>query len=404
MKNKQPKSKQRKELELSIVMPCLNEAETLQTCIEKANTFLKTNQIQGEVVIGDNGSTDGSLEIAETCGARVIHVPVRGYGAALFHATLEARGKFVIMADSDDSYDFLRLEGILEKLREGYDLVMGNRFAGGILPGAMPWKNRFIGNPVLSFIGRLFFRVPVKDFHCGLRGFRKEAFEKMDLQTTGMEYASEMVMKATLNKMKITEVPVKLHPDGRSRKPHLRPFRDGWRHLKFMLLYSPRWLFLYPGSFLLLAGIAGLLWLFPHSQKLGSLTLDIHSMLYAGLGILAGLQLVITSILMKEYTIQRRLLPADRYTSFLRTKVSPESIMLLGLLILIGGFLFFFFALQGWQASGFGEMQPADTMRLAIPSVVLILSGFQIFLAAWILALFRIKTKDSQRPDFTRDS
>jgi glycosyltransferase involved in cell wall biosynthesis len=234
------------EIELSIVMPCLNEAETLQSCIRKARNFLVEHGVRGEIVIGDNGSTDGSRLLAEQEGARVVNVSTRGYGAALFRATSAARGRYIIMGDSDDSYDFRALEPFLAKLREGYDLVMGNRFLGGILPGAMPWKNRHIGNPILTGIGRLFFRCEARDFHCGLRGYSSDAFRKMDLQTTGMEFASEMVIKASLAGMRIAEVPTKLHPDGRSRAPHLRPWRDGWRHLRFMLLYSPRWLFLAP--------------------------------------------------------------------------------------------------------------------------------------------------------------
>ena len=241
-------------VELSIVMPCLNEAETLARCIGKATRFLDESGVAGEIVIGDNGSTDGSIEIAERHGARVVDVPIRGYGAAVYHAALAAKGRYVIMGDADDSYDFSALAPLVAKLRDGYDVVMGNRFLGGIRPGAMPWKNRYIGNPILSSIGRLFFRCPARDFHCGLRGFSADAFRRMDLRTTGMEFASEMVIRATLLGMRITEVPTTLDPDGRSRPPHLRPWRDGWRHLRFMLLFSPRWLFLIPGLALMLTG------------------------------------------------------------------------------------------------------------------------------------------------------
>ena len=241
-------------IELSIVMPCLNEAETLETCLNKAKAFLAHSGIAGEIVVGDNGSVDGSREIARKCGARVIDVPVRGYGAALYYAIMESSGKYCIMGDSDDSYDFSKLHAFVKELRAGADLVMGNRFSGGIAPGAMPWKNRYIGNPVLSGIGQVLFNCPARDFHCGLRGFSKNAFLQMDLRTTGMEFASEMVIKATLMKMTVTEVPTTLSPDGRSRAPHLRPYRDGWRHLRFMLLFSPNWLFLYPGLILMVAG------------------------------------------------------------------------------------------------------------------------------------------------------
>jgi glycosyltransferase involved in cell wall biosynthesis len=235
-------------VELSIVMPCLNEAETLETCISKARSFLERSGISGEIVIGDNGSTDGSQEIARRCGARVVNVQTRGYGAALYSATIAARGKYCVMGDSDDSYDFSNLIEFIEKLRAGADLVMGNRFLGGIAEGAMPWQNRYIGNPLLTGIGRFLFRCPSRDFHCGLRAFSRDAFLRMDLRTTGMEFASEMVIKATLMGMKIVEVPTRLSPAGRARPPHLRPYRDGWRHLRFMLLFSPNWLFLYPSA------------------------------------------------------------------------------------------------------------------------------------------------------------
>jgi glycosyltransferase involved in cell wall biosynthesis len=228
------------DLELTILMPCLNEAKTLEECLRKARDFLERNSVSGEVVVADNGSTDGSREIARRCGARVVEVPVRGYGAALYAGSLAARGRFIIVGDSDGSYDFSKLQEFVEKLREGYELVMGNRFQGGIQPGAMPWKNRYIGNPVLSGAARLVFRCPVGDLHCGLRGYSREAFQRMDLRTTGMEFASEMVIKATFLEMKICEVPVQLHKDGRSRPSHLRPWRDGWRHLRFMLLWLGR--------------------------------------------------------------------------------------------------------------------------------------------------------------------
>ena len=280
------------EFELTIVMPCLNEAETLEICIRKAQSFLEKNAINGEVLIGDNGSTDGSQEIARRNGARVVDVPVRGYGAALFHASLAACSKYVVMGDSDDSYDFTNLMPFLEKLREGYELVMGNRFKGGIKPGAMPWKNRYIGNPVLSGIGIVLFSCPVSDFHCGLRAYTVEAFRKMDLRTTGMEFASEMVIKATLLKMRIAEVPTTLSPDGRSRPPHLRPWRDGWRHLRFMFLCSPRWLFLYPGLAMIAAGLGLGAWLLPSRREVFGVELDVHTLLYAAIAVVVGFQAV----------------------------------------------------------------------------------------------------------------
>src|SRR3954470_11821138 len=291
------------EIELSILMPCLNEAETLAACIRKAQSYLERSGVSGEIIIGDNGSTDGSPEIARRCGARVIAIPLRGYGAALYGATQAACGQYCIMGDSDDSYDFTNLDGFLEKLRAGYDLVMGNRFTGEIKPGAMPWKNRYIGNPVLSAIGKTLFRSPAGDFHCGLRGYSKAAFRRMDLRTTGMEYASEMVIKATILNMRITEVPTTLSPDGRDRPPHLRPWRDGWRHLRFMLLYSPNWLFLLPGLALMLLGavVTGRLLIGP--WRIGGVELDVHTLLYASFAIFVGFQITLFGIFYKVLAI-----------------------------------------------------------------------------------------------------
>jgi glycosyltransferase involved in cell wall biosynthesis len=299
------------DVELSIVMPCLNEAETLGICIHKALGYLLQAGVSGEVVIGDNGSTDGSQKIARDLGARVIDVPVRGYGAALHGAITAARGRYCIMGDSDDSYDFENLDGFLSKLREGYDLVMGNRFKGGIAQGAMPWKNRYIGNPVLSTIGKTLFHSDAGDFHCGIRGFSKDAFLRMDLRTTGMEFASEMVVKATLLGMKMTEVPTMLRPDGRSRPPHLLPYRDGWRHLRFLMMYSPRWLFLYPGSLLILVGLAGCAWLLPGPKVVHGIGFDVHTLLYAFVFVLMGFQLVAFAVFTKVFAIAEGLLPSD---------------------------------------------------------------------------------------------
>src|SRR6266487_2781972 len=279
-------------IEFSIVMPCLKEAETLATCIQKAKRSLEENNVEGEIIIADNGSTDGSQEIAEQHGARVIDVQARGYGSALMGGIAAARGKYIIMGDADDSYDFSTLEPFVEKLRAGYDLVMGNRFKGGVKAGAMPALHRYLGNPVLTAIGRVFFHSPCGDFHCGLRGFAKDAVLRLDLRTTGMEFASEMIVKATLHKLQITEVPTTLSPDGRSRPPHLRSWRDGWRHLRFLLLYSPRWLFFYPGALLMAAGIALCGWLLPGPRHVSSVTLDVHTLLYAAAAIVIGFQAV----------------------------------------------------------------------------------------------------------------
>jgi glycosyltransferase involved in cell wall biosynthesis len=277
----QPTSTNSCALEVSVVMPCLNEADTLATCIVKAQQALREDKIHGEVIVADNGSTDGSQAIATRLGARLVPVETRGYGYALMGGIAVAQGRFIIMGDADDSYDFADIRPFLTKLREGYDLVMGNRFAGGIKPGAMPPLHKYLGNPIRTGIGRLFFHCPVGDFHCGLRGFKKSSVLKMDLQTTGMEFASEMVVKATLMQMRIAEVPTTLSPDGRSRHPHLRTWRDGWRHLRFLLLYSPRWLFLYPNLFLVLIGLGLGAWIVPGPRTVGRVTLDVHTLLYA---------------------------------------------------------------------------------------------------------------------------
>lgn len=379
--------------ELSIVMPCLNEAETLEICIQKAQSFLRQSGVAGEVIVGDNGSTDGSQQIAEKCGARVVNVPVRGYGAALYHASLEARGKYIIMGDSDDSYDFSRLMPFLEKLRENYDLVMGNRFRGGIQKGAMPWKNRYIGNPALSGIGRILYRSPIKDFHCGLRGFSKSAFEKMQLTTTGMEFASEMVIKAALKGMKVTEVPTTLSPDGRSRPPHLRPWRDGWRHLRFMLLFSPRWLFYYPGLALITVGLGmgGLLVRGP--LDLGTLRLDIHTLFYSALAVMIGFQSLSFYALSKVFAVQKGLLPASlRIQKFLNGFVIEKGIIL-GLLLFAVGVLGLLIGIERWGISAFANIDPRQMMRIVIPSGLGVMLGLNLVLVSFFMGILQLPTR-----------
>jgi hypothetical protein len=381
------------EVELSIVMPCLNEAETLEFCIRKAAGFLSENGVRGEIVIGDNGSTDGSREIAERCGARVVDVPIRGYGAAIYHATLATRGRFVIMGDSDGSYDFSALQPFVEKLREGYALVMGNRFLGGIRPGAMPWKNRYIGNPILSGIGRLFFHCPVRDFHCGLRGFSRDFFDRIDLQTMGMEFASEMAIKATLAGERIAEVPTTLDPDGRSRPPHLRPWRDGWRHLRFMLLYSPRWLFLIPGLLAMLIGGLGVAALAGGDVAVGRVHLGVHTMLYAAMTVLAGFQAVCFSVFTKIFAITEGLLPEDRRLTRLFRYVTLESGLALGFVLLLlsaGGTLY---AFSYWSSTTFGPLDPAKMLRLVIPAAFTFLLGCQTLLASLFLSVLGLRVR-----------
>ncbi|MBQ2406291.1 MAG: glycosyltransferase family 2 protein, partial [Lachnospiraceae bacterium] len=285
--------------ELTILMPCLNEAETLEICIKKAQRFLEQNNVCGEVLVADNGSTDGSRKIAKRCGARLIYVEEKGYGAALIGGCNAAHGKYVIMGDADDSYDFEHLMPFLEKLREGYDLVMGNRFKGGIEPGAMPLLHKYLGNPVLSFVARLLFPSPVGDYHCGLRGYRKKAIQKIGLVTTGMEYASEMVVKATLYHLSIVEVPTTLKKDGRSRAPHLRSWSDGWRHMKFLLMHSPNWLFMYPGAILFVIGMTVMTILSFGTIKIGQVGLGIHTMMYAAVAMMIGYNLIMFSTFTK---------------------------------------------------------------------------------------------------------
>jgi glycosyltransferase involved in cell wall biosynthesis len=299
------------QVELTIVMPCLNEAETLAVCVDKALKSLRENGIDGEVVIADNGSTDGSQEIAITHGARLVPVPVRGYGAALNAGILAARGKYVLMGDADDSYEFGHVPRFLAELRKGADLVMGNRFRGGIGPKAMPPLHKYLGNPVLSAMGRILFSVPVGDFHCGMRAFSKDAYERLQLRTTGMEFASEMVVKSSLMGQKIVEVPTTLQKDGRSRPPHLKTWRDGWRHFRFLLMYSPRWLFLFPGVLLMIVGLGLMAWLLPAERPMGHVNLGVDTLAYAAAAVLLGFQLVFFGVAAKVFAITEGLLPED---------------------------------------------------------------------------------------------
>jgi glycosyltransferase involved in cell wall biosynthesis len=388
----------RSEVELTILMPCLNEAETLEACIRKAMGFLASHQIAGEVMIGDNGSTDGSQDIARRCGARVVDVKLRGYGAALYFASRQARGKYIIMGDSDDSYDFSDLMPFVEKLREGYDLVMGNRFLGGIGPRAMPWSNRYIGNPILTRIGRAFFHCPARDFYCGLRGYSAEAFQRMDLRTTGMEFASEMVIKATLLGMKITEVPTTLGPAGRSRAPHLKPWRDGWRGLRFMLLYSPRWLFFYPGLVLMVAGLAIGLWLLPEPRPVGRVVLSVHTLLYAAIAVMVGFQAVLFSVLSRIYATYEGLLPRSAKLERLFRYITLEVGLGVGILAFLGGLTGSILAVVKWGQNGFGPLDVSSTLRLAIPSAMALMLGCQVVLASFYLSVLGLRIRRLEEP------
>ena len=381
------------DIELSIVLPCLNEAQTLEACIRKAQGFLEAHGVRGEVVVGDNGSSDGSQEIARRCGARVVDVPVRGYGAALYAGTLAARGRYVIMGDADDSYDLSHLMPFLAKLRGGADLVVGNRFRGGIQPGAMPWKNRLIGNPVLSGVGRLFFRCPARDFHCGLRGCSQEAFKRMDLRTTGMEFASEMVIKAALMGMNVQEVPTTLSPDGRDRPPHLRPWRDGWRHLRFMLLYSPRWLFLYPGLALMLIGLIVGAWLLPGPRAVGGVTFDVHTLFFAAVAVLVGFQGVSLAVFSKIFAITEGLLPPDPRLDRLFKYITLEVGVILGAVVMLAGVVGSVLSLVHWGRQDFGPLVASQQLRLVIPSGLALALGFQIIMSSFFLSLLGMRRR-----------
>jgi glycosyltransferase involved in cell wall biosynthesis len=377
-------------VEFTILMPCLNEARTLATCIGKARAFLKKHGISGEVLIADNGSTDGSQEIARACAARVVDVPTRGYGAALYHGSLAARGTYIIMGDSDDSYDFSDLLAFVDKLRAGCDLVMGNRFQGGIQPGAMPWKNRWIGNPLLSAFGRLVFHCPVGDFHCGLRGYSRQAFLKMELRTTGMEFASEMVIKATLLRMRIAEVPTTLSPDGRSRPPHLRPWRDGWRHLRFIFLYSPRWLFFYPGLMLMGLGLLLALLLLPGPRRIGSVGFDVHTLLYSAFAIIIGFQAVLFAICARVLAAFAGFLPPDSLAEKISHVITLEIGLVSGALLFLFGMVGSVAALYLWESRSFGDLEPWHMMRVIIPAGLAMCLGCQVGLSSCFLSFLKM--------------
>ncbi len=382
------------DLELTVVIPCLNEALTIEGCVREAMDALRTASIAGEVLVADNGSTDGSQQLATAAGARVVPIAIKGYGNALRGGIAAARGRYILMGDADGSYNFGHLPRFVERLRAGADLVMGNRFLGGIEPGAMPWKNRHIGNPLLSFIGRLFFNTPIGDFHCGLRAFSAEAYRKMDLRTTGMELASEIVIKSVIFGLKVEEVPTVLRKDGRDRPPHLRPWRDGWRHLRFMLLFSPRWLFWYPGLILMLAGggLGGLLLRGP--VALGGVTLDVHTLLFSAVAVLIGFQAVSFAILSKFFAIRAGLrLPEAGFESWFR-HLTLEAGLIFGGLLVVAGLALSAGAVGIWSGHGFGALQPTATLRWVIPGALCLVLGCQMILTSFFLGVLRLDTRD----------
>ena len=379
------------EIELTILMPCLNEAETLAECIEKASGFLLRSDVKGEVLVADNGSTDGSIEIAEGLGTRVVHVPVRGYGAALQHGIAAARGRYVIMGDSDQSYDFENLEPFVENLRAECDLVMGNRFRGGIAPGAMPFLHKYLGNPLLSFIGRLFFSIPVADFHCGLRGFNRKSIMDLKLKSPGMEFASEMVVRSSLAGHSIAEVPTTLAKDGRSRPPHLKTWRDGWRHLRFLLLFCPRWLFLYPGIAVLAFGLILSLVLLPGPIAVSpGITIDVHTLIIGCFAVLVGTQLISFSIVSRRYAEARGFLPGSQYPDDYGDWLTLEKILVPAIILFVLGLGGIVYCVFGWVAVDFGPLHYPELIRVLTVSATVVAMGLQIAFTAFLMAMFEI--------------
>jgi glycosyltransferase involved in cell wall biosynthesis len=375
------------ELAVTILMPCLNEAETLAFCVRQAVAALHDNNIAGEVVVADNGSTDGSQQIATDEGARVVDVPIRGYGAALIAGIEAARGKYILMADADASYHFEHLPRFLPKLDEGYDLVMGNRFSGSIEPGAMPPLHRYLGNPVLSAIGRIFFRIPVRDFHCGLRAFRRDPILALNLRTTGMEFASEMVVKSSLAGLRMTEVPTTLSPDGRNRPPHLRSWRDGWRHLRFLLLFSPRWLFFYPGIFTFFAGLLLSLWLLPGPQTIGRWTFDVDTLTYSLGLVLIGAHISVFAVSARVFGTQEGFLPRNPKFERIFNYINLEVGLIFGGTLLLIGLGILGYALHIWHNAGFGDLSAQRMLRLTLPSATCFMLGVEAIFGSFFLSL-----------------
>jgi glycosyltransferase involved in cell wall biosynthesis len=372
---------------LTILMPCLNEARTLPTCIAKAKTYLAGQSFLGEIIVADNGSTDGSREIAESLGARVVPVPRRGYGSALQAGIQAAHGKYVIMGDSDDSYDFLSLAGFVEKLDAGYDLVAGNRFKGGIVAGAMPPLHRYFGNPLLTAIGRLLYKSPVNDFYCGLRGFRRDAILRLDLTSPGMEFALEMIVKATIHRLRITEVPTTLSPDGRDRPPHLRSWRDGWRSLRFYLLLSPEGLFLYPGLALTALGALASLVLIFTSVRIGPVTFAQHTLIITSALTSVGIQSVFFWIFAKSVAIQKKLLLASPRFEAIRQLFDLEKCLVGGALSVAVGFIIACYGLFYWYELSFGEVRGDTLIRIVCAAGMMISIGFQLIFSSFFMYL-----------------
>jgi glycosyltransferase involved in cell wall biosynthesis len=383
-------------VELTVVMPCLNEAETVETCVRKAISCMAEHGIDGEVVIADNGSTDGAQQLARDAGVRVVHVDAKGYGNALIGGIRAARGRYVIMGDADDSYDFTALLPFVEQWRDGADLVMGTRFKGGIAPGAMPPLHRYLGNPVLSFVGRLFFGSKAGDFHCGLRGFRRDSILRLGLQTGGMEFASEMVVRATLQGLDVREVPTTLSPDGRSRPPHLRSWRDGWRHLRFLLLYSPRWLFFIPGLTMMIVGLLAGIALTTGPVTIGALAFDIDTLVGASAAVVIGFQAVLFALFTKVYAAEEGFLPEDRRIRRLVDVVTLERGLVVGGLLALAGLGGLVASVVHWQVNNFGALDPRHALRIVVPSATALIMSFQTIFAALFISILGIRrTKET---------
>jgi glycosyltransferase involved in cell wall biosynthesis len=380
-------------VELTVVMPCLNERRTVGTCVRKAMDCLERNGVAGEVIVADNGSTDGSQELAESLGARVVPVPVRGYGAALAAGIGAARGRYVVMADSDDSYDLGNLMPFLERLRAGDQLVMGNRFLGGIEEGAMPPLHRYFGNPGLTFLGRLFFRSRCRDFYCGQRGFNRDAIRGLDLQSTGMEFALEMLVKATMTGLRVSEVPIKLAKDGRGRPPHLRSWRDGWRSLRFYLIFSPKWLFFYPGLLLMAIGMIAGAWLLPGSRQLFGVNLDVHTLLYCAAATVVGFQLVSFAVFGKMLAIATGLHPRNPKVERLCNRIPLEWGLVSGAALILAGLGTTLFAVTRWADKEFGNLDPFSVMRLVVPAVLCLILGCQVFFSSFYFSLLQVQCR-----------
>ncbi|MDQ5856825.1 MAG: glycosyltransferase family 2 protein [Acidobacteriota bacterium] len=391
-----PAPQQYDPFELSVVIPCLNEADTLGLCLEVAQRALLDHRIKGEIVVADNGSTDGSQEIAKRSGARVVYIPERGYGSALMGGIAAARGRYVVMGDADGSYDFGEIPKFLAKLREGFDLVLGCRLPSGggrIVDGAMPLLHRWIGNPLFSGLARHWFRAPIHDANCGLRGFSISHYRRLEQRCVGMEFATEMIVKSSLGGARITEIPITLHPDGRlSHAPHLRTFRDGWRTLRFFLLFSPRWLFLVPGVVIILLGLAGYAVAMP-GIRFGQIAFDVHTLLFASLAIISGYQSIVFAVFTKVFAISERLLPTDRRMDRLFELVDLEKGLLVGGFAMISGIALLIVAIVQWSRASFGPLDYRETMRWVIPGVTLTTLGFQTVLSSFFLSVLGLKRR-----------